>query len=327
MKRVPLLLAVLVAGLLAPAALASGFLPPAGAPSVAAGPVGISHWVGPDEQTMNATLAEGDVGTLWFAAQKLAPPPADNASNATPSQQHQVVYVNLTSPDLVFATSALVIRIDLATSLVYGFANATFTPNATAFDAGTATYGFTVEAYREDANGTLTHLGNATGAGTLALTRAPVPAPPTGIPTTWLVGGGAVLVVGGGAALYALKQRRDRRVMNEAPRRSQVMRELELEKELEKVAEKEPERAQEIKQEIRAQEQVREKRRELQILEAKRADVLKTMDLLKQRHEGGGLTRLQYDNMVKKKQQDLERIEAEIAQMEAEDAAGGGAAA
>ncbi|HWH09202.1 MAG TPA: hypothetical protein VNX21_08380, partial [Candidatus Thermoplasmatota archaeon] len=105
--------------------------------------------------------------------------------------------------------------------------------------------------------------------------------------------------------------------------RSQALREVELEER----AAKRPEEAAVIQQELRQQEKVKEKRRDLQILEAKRADVLKTMDLLRKRHEAGGLTKLQYDNMVAKKQADLQRIEAEIAQMEAEDAAGGSAAA
>jgi hypothetical protein len=139
----------------------------------------------------------------------------------------------------------------------------------------------------------------------------------------WYVGGGAALLVVLGVVVYGLRQRSVRRRMNEGPRRSQVMREMALEQELTRA--KDPERAAEIKAEIRQQEQVREKRRELQILEAKRADVLKTMDLLRKRHEAGGLTKHQYDTMLAKRQADLERIEREIAEMEA--AGGDGSAA
>jgi len=71
-------------------------------------------------------------------------------------------------------------------------------------------------------------------------------------------------------------------------------------------------------QEIRQQERVRTERRELQILEAKRADALKGIDLLKKRHELGALSKLQYDNMVAKRQAELAKIEAEIAAMERE---------
>src|SRR5581483_12219506 len=125
---------------------------------------------------------------------------------------------------------------------------------------------------------------------------------------------------------YSIRQRNVRRRMNEGPKRSQVMREVELERKLEKAAQKDPEQAAQIKAEIRQQEQVREKRREVQILEAKRADVLKTMDLLRKRHEAGGLSKLQYDTMLSKRQADLERIEREIAEMEAQDAGGSAAA-
>lgn len=147
----------------------------------------------------------------------------------------------------------------------------------------------------------------------------PAPVEDDRIPRAVWIGGGIVLLAAVVLGGIAAKRRAERRRMNEGPRRSQVMREMELEQKLEKAKQKDPEQAAVIQQEIRQQEQVREKRRELQILEAKRADALKTMDLLKKRHEAGGLTKLQYDNMVAKKRQDLERIEAEIAQMEAED--------
>ena len=333
MRRVaPLFTVLLLAGLL-PLTLASGPNPPPESQAVSAGGVAVAHWVG----TMDAVDAEVEAdatGPLWLAMQRAvedaAGPGADNDSaveqnrtvdNASVAQR---AYVNLTSDTLAFATPNLVLALDPRMSSTWAFADTAFTSNLT--EAGPASYNFTVEVYREDADGNATLLGTATGGGAVQVASVVVDQPPVGLPTSYLVAGGAAVVVGGAAALYAMRQRRERRIMNQAPRRSQVMREMELERELEKVQEKEPERAAEIKEEIRAQEVVREKRRELQILEAKRADVLKTMDLLRKRHETGGLTKHQYDNMVAKKQQDLTRIEAEIAQMEAEDAASGAAA-
>jgi hypothetical protein len=135
------------------------------------------------------------------------------------------------------------------------------------------------------------------------------------------VGGAAVVLVAAGAGALVARQRSQRRKMR-GQTRSQALREVELEER----AQKRPEEAAAIQAELRQQEKVKEKRRDLQILEAKRADVHKTLDLLKKRHEAGGLTKLQYDNMVAKKQQDLARIEADIAAMEAEDSGPGAAA-
>lgn len=325
MKRVPVLLVFLVAGLLAPLALASGFLPPDGAQSVVGGSVTVAYWTGPapDVGVVSEEVNASESGALWFGVQKARwmPPPPDGNSTVEPAQW---TFINVTSTDLVFDAANLVVAGNPMYSTDWDFTNATFRPAST--NLTQASYNFTVESYQTDANGTVL-LGTASGSGTVRIVTPGVDGPAPGIPTTYLLAGGAVVVVGAGAAVFAMKQRREKRLMNQAPRRSQVMREMELEREMEKVAAKDPEAAQEIRQEIRVQEQVREKRRELQILEAKRADVLKGMDLLRKRHEAGGLTKHQYDNMVAKKQQDLQRIEAEIAEMEAQDAAGGGAAA
>lgn len=336
MKRVPVLLVLLVAGLLAPLALASGFFPPGGAQSVVGGEVTLAYWIGPspDVGEVAESVNTSEQGNLWFGVQKARWTPAqpDNATEGNATDENatdtnatleaaQWTFVNLTSTDLVFDNANLVIRSHPLTSTEWDFTNSTF--QLAAQNLTEAAYTFTVESYRTDANGTVL-LGTATGGGTVRVSQ-PVIAP--GLPVTYLVAGGAVVVVGAGAAIFAMRQRREQRLMNQAPRRSQVMREMELEREMEKVAEKDPEAAQEIRQELRVQEQVREKRRELQILEAKRADLQKGMDLLRKRHEAGGLTKHQYDTMVAKRQQDLQRIEAEIAEMEAQDAAGGGSAA
>jgi hypothetical protein len=150
--------------------------------------------------------------------------------------------------------------------------------------------------------------------------QAPLPAP--AVPTWGYALGAVLLVLVAGVVAYSVRERSLRRRMRGATR-SQALRE----EQLEQIAEKRPEQAAAIHQEIRQQEQVREKRRELQILEAKRADVVKGMDLLKKRLDLGALSKLQYDSMLAKRQAELERIDAEIAAMRAEDGPGGSAAA
>lgn len=307
------LFALLLAG--APLVAASGLSPPAGAASVAVGTRDAVHWIGENATAVRTEVAPDENATLWFALR--VDRQQDNVTALT-------YYVNLTSTTLAFenATAVVTKRYDgVVTSEAYQHVAFPFrAPPA----PGNASYDFTIEAHGETENGTVP-LGTASGTGTVTIAAANVPAPlpgPDGLDPTLLLVLGllGVLVLGGGA--YALKQRRDKARMNAAPRRSQALRE----EALERAAVKKPEEVQAVKEEIRQQEQVRERRRELQILDAKRADALKTMDLLKKRHETGGLTKLQYDTMVAKKQQDLARIEAEIAQMEAEDANRGSAA-
>ncbi|GEM_PF-5087891 len=305
MLRAALLAALVLA--LAPLALAAdATTPPAGAATVATSPVAVNvtYFTGPDAATLNATLKAGEPGTVWVGVQGLS--------------ANETVLVNLTSSNVTFDNATLTIQAAGNDSWSYRSANFA-APTA----AGNATYALDVRLL--DANGTL--LGQATATGSFSVEgTAVVPAPAPAVPTAWYVGGGLAVLVLAGVLAYGARQRSVRRRMNEGPKRSQVMREMELERQLEKVEEKDPEQAQQIKAEIRQQEQVREKRRELQILEAKRADVLKTMDLLRKRHEAGGLSKLQYDTMLSKRQADLERIEREIAEMEAQDAGGSAAA-
>ena len=325
-RAVPALALALLAALVLPHATASGFEPPEGAARLEVGGVEVAHWASAEAEDgpwegVATELGPGAQGLLRFGI-----PNRGNASAAEDGSPNAttwlVAYVNLTSEGMTFEEPALVLTSDPRVSLVWVYDATNFTVAADA--AGNVTYAFTVDLHEATGNGT-TLLGSATGEGSLAVADAELPAPP-GVPVTWLAAGGAAVLVAGGAGAIALKRRRDRARMNAAPRRSQVMREMAMERELERAREKEPERAQQIQQEIRQQEKVREVRRELQILEAKRADALKTLDLLRKRHEMGGLTKLQYDNMVAKKQADLQRIEAEIAQMEAEDADRGAAA-
>jgi len=292
---------------LIPLVLASGASPPEGATPVAPGSSVAYHWLG------NASAVAPSVEPGADALLNVAALMDRSDANATAI----VWYVNATSDSLAFPNASAVLRKEysnVTTSEAYHFASFAFrAPDST----GTYAYRLSLDQYAET-NGTLVALQTANVTGEVVVATAEVPAPPAGIPTTWIIAGAAVLVVGAAAGAFGMRQRAIRRRMNEGPRRSQVMRELELEKRMEKA--KAPEHVAEIKQEIRQAEQVREKRRELQILEARRADALKTIDLLRRRHESGGLTKLQFDNMVAKKQADLVRIEAEIAQMEREDA-------
>lgn len=324
-----LLVALLVA---APFVVAQVAAPPAAAEVESGESVQVAHWVGNESATV-AEVESGRTASLWFGVSPLVnrttpPPPPSNetggnetAGNETTGNETlpnatlpYVAIVNVSSPTLTFETQNVTLIVPEAPG-DWQFATTSF--STLDGPVGVTTYSFTVTIREGDAEGAVVE--TFTGDGTFTIAEILVPQPPTGIPTTWIVGGIVALVLVGGAGAYAMQQRRERERMNRAPRRSQVMREAALERELERARAKEPERAVAIQQEIREQERTRETRRELQILEAKRADALKTMDLLRKRHEAGGLTKLQYDNMVAKKQADLERIEREIAEMEGSD--------
>lgn len=302
---------LLALALLAAPALAQdaerGLLLPQGAPSVSVGNATVHHWTGTSD-LVDEAIALGEEASLWFAL-------TGNSSARI------VVHLNATSTADALALDNASFTLDTGPA---GPARVNLTLRPTVADAGVVnmSYAFTGEAYEEQ-NGTLVLLGPVSGEGTFTYDVGSfAPAPPTEplLPRTWLIAGLAVLAVAGGGLAILARQRAVKRRMNEGPRRSQVMREMGLEKQLEKAKAKDPEAAVAIQQEIRQAEKVRETRRELQILEAKKADALKTLDLLKKRHEAGALTKLQYDNMAAKKRADLERIEAEIAQMEREDA-------
>jgi len=310
MSRFPLVLLV-AALLLAPLGFAQdATTPPEGAHVAAAGVSQLAWFVGPGPREVNESAPVGGSGSLWIAVSNLS---ATNAS--------RFAVVNVSSATLVF---------DNASLTVPAAGNASWSYQVVAFDvpsnaSGPAAFALEVSVYERLPSNETTLVGHGTGAGSVALEGSAV-APAPAVPVSWYVGGGVAVLLVAAVAGYSIRQRNVRRRMNEGPKRSQVMREVELERKLEKAAQKDPEQAAQIKAEIRQQEQVREKRREVQILEAKRADVLKTMDLLRKRHEAGGLSKLQYDNMLAKKKADLERIEAEIAQMESEGGDAGAAA-
>ncbi len=332
-RSLPILLTALL--LLAPMAVMAA-QPPALAESVTSGDVVLAHWMGVDEQTVNTTAASAEAMSLWFAFDKRPFVPAadgnattdnatgDNATGAnatSPASRTFTTYINATSLDLGI-DAQLVLESD---TNVTGEWDVTSTSFVTPADVDiNATYTFTFKSYEHTMNGTVL-LAQGQGDGVLAVlgAPAPIPTPPEGIPTSYyLIGGAAAVLVLGGAGVIRLRSAREKARMNRAPRRSQALRE----EALERVSMKRPEEQAAVKAEIRQQEQVRERRRELQILDAKKVDVERTLELLKKRQESGGLTQHQYDVMTKKKLGDLERINAEIAEMEAEEGPGGAAA-
>lgn len=293
--------------LLAPLALAQDAALPSGAEGVTTGGVSVQTWIGTADQREDDVEA-GTAADIWFAVR---------TENLSENATARVVYVNFTGAtpaDLVPNGTGLVFRLNATANWSRQFVHVTVPATAT----GAVDWFARFEAMDEVGNGTLTVAsGQLTGGVAI---RAPIVEEP-GLPTSYLVAGAAALVVGGGAAVYGLRRRAERKRIERAPRRSQALREQQMETRLERAQEKQRvEEVQQIQQEIRQEQVVREKRRELQILEAKRADALKTLELLRKRHEAGGLSKLQYDNMAAKKQGDLDRIEAEIAQMEREDA-------
>jgi hypothetical protein len=300
--RVSLLALALVALLLgAPLAAAQATntttpgAPPPQASTAFSGNVTARYWVLPE-----GALAPGANGTLHFLVQ----------ANGTPMG---AINYTLNASALAFANR---------TGTHAPAPNATNASFSIPFSipsnaSGNASYGFTLTVHGAGENATAI-LATLSGAGDVQV-QAPAPVAAPRIPTSWLIGGGILLLVAVAAGAYSVRERRLRARMR-GQARSQVMREMELEQKLEKARAKDPGQAAAIQQEIRQQETVREKRRELQILEAKRADVLKNMDLLRKRHETGGLSKLQFDNMMAKRQADLSKIEAEIAEMERQDA-------
>lgn len=158
---------------------------------------------------------------------------------------------------------------------------------------------------------TLTVQG-ASESGVLTLEVVPAPSPPAEGPGTLTIvlGVGAAALVIGGAAYAVARARKPK-----ARPKSETLQRIEMEKQLESA--KTVEEKQAIREEIKAVEAEKSRARDLQILEAKRADVERTIDLLKKRHDAGQLTRLQYEKMVEKKLDELDRINEELVAAEA----------
>jgi len=323
--------------------------PPVGATLTAQDDFTFAHWVGPDALATNGTLVNATPSTLWFAF--LAPNPADSGNTTTDNATTDNATANATTPQPAPITG-YVAYVNVTTEFgpaSFVLDNAADAPEWDAASAPltaiaavntTSSYTFSIDVLEvRDANATL--VSTSSGSGTFSIVVpyvAPAPVEP-GLPLGLIIGAAAAIVVVGGGATLAVrrKQAAERATMNRtATRRSQALREETVEKKLAKVGKLETSKreadvvqAQEIRQqvevEIRQEEKQREVRRERQILEAKKTDVLKTMDLLKKRHEMGGITEHQYKTMLAKRQVDLDKIEADIAQMDAEDAAGAAA--
>lgn len=314
-----LALAMAVPLLVAPGAAASGISPPQQAQKFDLSGRQVSHWVSNATELVNASaaalqsIAPGSDATLWVGV--VVDRQDTNASRL-------VFFVNVSSAQLAFTnTSAELNRSfeGVVTSEEFHYASFAFRAANTLPNAS-ASYTVSVEGFAVNATGNWTKLGAAVGTGQLTIDSVAASAP-VGIPTWAYYAGGAGLLLVVGVIVYSARQRNLRTRMR-GDTRSQALREAELEE----LARKKPEQAAVIKQEIRQQETVREKRRELQILEAKRADIEKNMGLLKKRHEMGALSKLQYDQMVAKKQAELVKLDAEIAAMEAADGGGSSAA-
>jgi hypothetical protein len=301
--RLAVALALLV--LVGPFALAAAPPPVSGhVDAVDVGPAVVASWIGARDAAQEPAVLGGNV-TIWFAVL---------SHGLSPDATAQVAYLNVTGAlqGALFLPGgdSTVLRIRSAGDWTYASLEASVSNDTGA----RMDYLLDVALLEERANGTTTLFSGSAGTRSFAVVGAPVAAPAAGprwaVPLALTLA--LVLVVGIG---WGLKRRRDRAAMNALHRRrSQALRDEVVEK-----GAKKPEAAQRVQQEIRQVEQVREKRRELQILEAKRADALKTIDLLQKRREAGSLSQHQFDQMAAKKRVDLERIEADIAQMERED--------
>jgi len=285
--------------LLAPAALASVISPPAGAALHSSARAEPAVWVGNETTASNEPVHPGDAVIAFFALHALAP------SNETNATRYALVNVSGTVP--TFAPTQLNLTL-VANSTGWVVQNVTVPTSADAQPGPVFFYNATV--YESTPNATVL-LGSFGGSGPNVVASV-VTAPAPFLRGPVLVGGGIVLLLAVALGAYGLRQRNLRRRMR-GRTRSQALQEIEREE-----AARKPEQAAQVQQEIRQQEQVRTQRRELQILEAKRADAQKGIELLKKRHEMGALSKLQHDTMVAKRQAELARIEPESAATQAE---------
>ncbi|MFA5860930.1 MAG: hypothetical protein WDA16_04485 [Candidatus Thermoplasmatota archaeon] len=300
----PFLALTLVLALFVPAAFGQEILPPPGAGEATIGGVSVAWWAGPTiaDQRVNASVPAGGADQFWV---RMATD--DIVTGGGPlNVSGRTWFVNLSSTDIVFDNASLFGNVTVpqpADTAAFLTTRLHVPANA----QGSVSLALNITILEQRGNQTVL-LGSALQTLTLQV------AAPAGLPSWAYALGGVLIVLVVGVTVYALRERNLRRRMRGTVR-SQALREAELEE----IAQKKPEQAAVIKQELRAQEQVREKRRDLQILEAKRADVEKNLVLLKKRHEMGALSKHQYDQMVAKKQAELAKLSAEIAEMEAAD--------
>lgn len=274
---------------------AAALTPPTNAPVQTGTLFAFSAWAGNETVASNEPVAQGESTIAFFAVHALAP------SNAS-----RYAIVDVSTTVATFAPVQL---------------NLTIPPNSTDWASGNVTvptgtnasgpaFNYTATVFESGPNGSVV-LETFAGSGPLIVTGT-IQAPAPFLTTPVLIGGGIVVLLAVAIGAYSVRQRNVRRRMR-GKTRSTTLQQLEQEEKAKK-----PEQQAQVQQEIRQQEVVRTQRREMQILEAKRADAQKGLDLLKKRHEMGALSKLQYDNMSAKRRAELERIEAEIEQMERE---------
>lgn len=309
MRRVLALLLVALVAL--PIAMSATSEPPSNAALQTGTKSAFAAWVGNESSASNEPVAPGAAIVAWFAAHAFAPATDPNAT--------RYALVNISPNVETFAA----VRVNLSIApngTAWAIGNVTVPTSANASTAGSPAFYYNATVFESSGNQTIV-LDSFGGSGPNVVVATVAPAPPAGLPTTYLVGGGIVLLLAVAVGAYGLRQRNVRRRMR-GKTRSTTLQQLEQEEKAKK-----PEQVAQVQQEIRQQEVVRSQRREMQILEAKRADAQKGLELLKKRHEMGGLSKLQFESMVAKKQADLQRVEAEIAEMEAADAGDRSAAA
>ncbi|MGQ0536993.1 MAG: hypothetical protein ACT4PT_13100 [Methanobacteriota archaeon] len=268
----------------------------------------------------------GSVGDVAVTVRAYAPLAPAEAIVYGPGQSGEVVVFLATTSngthraEIAFSSDPAVVRYESATATADAF-NATEPPAgryvhaafAIADDAEPGPFRFlaavtvyvqNATAAPEDANATNASTGGAEwtlqGERTFEVAgRVPTPAPgPSGLPVSPLVAAVAIgiLVLGGGAVL--LRRRRPR-----VKPRSRALREVAAET-----------AAPEAQAKVAVEEAARVKDREHSILEAKRADILRSIELSRGRLSRGEITEHVFNQIEARKRQALEAVDAEIRQ-------------
>lgn len=267
-----------LAPLLAPALAAPGDAPPPAAARSQLGNVTAYAWTGLADGTPRTAWSASESGTLFLVL---------DGTNATAGFVNGTLSVSPTAAaSLDLASFSMPLAAGARVDRPFAFTLADLEGDVT----------FTLALF-VSGNGTS---ANATLTVPVTVTRAPV-APPSGLSPLAIGALAAVVLVGGGAWLYA----RSKRQVKVAPR-SRALREEAIERG------RRPEEAAVVAEEVRREEAVRVERREVQILQAKRADAQRTIERLDERRAAGQLTELQHARMTEKKRAELADIERQI---------------
>ena len=161
---------------------------------------------------------------------------------------------------------------------------------------------FAAEVHRLD-NGTAAYIDRGNLEVSFAII-APTPPPVTGFPAwAWYVVGALVLLI----ALVVVQKARKRQV-RVAPR-SRTLQELQVEDKAEKTSARRAAEVEAARQEVEAREAERLAQRENSIVDAKRQDILRSIELMKQRRERGELTEFQFQKLKEKKEAQLAELD------------------